>query len=249
MEIPKTYEPREVEERWSSYWENKGFFLPENTKDAKAPVFSMVIPPPNVTGYLHMGHALNHTLQDVLARWRRMSGDRVLWLPGTDHAGIATQMVVERQLQQEGVSRLDLGREKFVERIWEWKEHSGGTIQKQMRVLGESVDWSRERFTMDDGLSHAVKEVFVRLYDDGLIYRGEYMINWSPGLQTAISDLEVEMKTIKGKLYHIAYPIGHRVNSPVEGLAEAYQAANDGEQKSGLLKTPGRFHRRGHNTA
>ncbi len=239
MEIPKTYEPREVEERWSSYWENKGFFLPENTKDAKAPVFSMVIPPPNVTGYLHMGHALNHTLQDVLARWRRMSGDRVLWLPGTDHAGIATQMVVERQLQQEGVRRLDLGREKFVERIWEWKEHSGGTIQKQMRVLGESVDWSRERFTMDDGLSHAVKEVFVRLYDDGLIYRGEYMINWSPGLQTAISDLEVEMKTVKGKLYHIAYPIGHTVNSPVEGLAEAYQAANDGERKSGLLKTPG----------
>lgn len=242
MEIPKTYEPKEVEQRWYPFWEEHRFFSPESTDNPRADIFSMVIPPPNVTGYLHMGHALNHTLQDVLARWRRMSGDRVLWLPGTDHAGIATQMVVERKLAAEGIRRQDMGREKFVERVWEWKEHSGGTIQNQMRVLGESVDWERERFTMDDGLSNAVREVFVRLYDEGLIYRGEYMINWSPGLQTAISDLEVEMKPVRGKLYHIAYPIGHAVTAPVEGLAEAYEAANEGKGESvpemGLLSTP-----------
>ncbi|MBS1790909.1 MAG: valine--tRNA ligase [Acidobacteria bacterium] len=238
MEIPKTYEPKDVEDRWYPFWEQGGYFSPEHNTDPKAKMFSMVIPPPNVTGYLHMGHALNHTLHDVQARWRRMSGNRVLWLPGTDHAGIATQMIVERQLTAEGIKRQDLGREKFLERVWQWKEHSGGTIQKQMRVLGESVDWSRERFTMDDGLSNAVKEVFVRLYDEGLIYRGERMINWSPGLQTAISDLEVEMKPVKGKLYHIAYPIGRTANSPVEGLAEAYVTANEGDQKSGLITTP-----------
>jgi valyl-tRNA synthetase len=241
MEIPKTYEPKDCEGRWYPYWEERRYFAPESNapKDTEddAPVFSMVIPPPNVTGYLHMGHALNHTLQDVLARWRRMAGDRVLWLPGTDHAGIATQMVVERQLDQEGITRHDLGREKFVERVWSWKEHSGGTIQKQMRVVGDSVDWTRERFTMDEGLSNAVKEVFVRLYDEGLIYRGEYMVNWSPGLQTAISDLEVEMKSVKGHLWHIAYPIGKAVTERVEGLAEAYAAANEGEAKTGLLST------------
>ncbi len=237
MEIPKTYEPKDCEGRWYPFWEERGYFTPEINTNEDAPVFSIVIPPPNVTGYLHMGHALNHTLQDVLARWRRMAGDRVLWLPGTDHAGIATQMVVERQLDKEGITRHDLGREKFVERVWAWKEHSGGTIQKQMRVLGESVDWTRERFTMDDGLSNAVKEVFVRLYDEGLIYRGEYMVNWSPGLQTAISDLEVEMKSVKGNLWHIAYPIGKAVTERVEGLAEAYAAANEGEAKTGLLST------------
>ncbi len=238
MEIPKTYDPKEVEGRWYPFWERNRFFAPEANTDPKAPVFSMVIPPPNVTGYLHIGHALNQTLHDVLARWRRMSGDRVLWLPGTDHAGIATQMVVERQLEKEGISRRELGRERFVERVWQWKAHSGGAIQRQMRVLGDSVDWSRERFTMDEGLSNAVKEVFVRLYDEGLIYRGEYMINWSPGLQTAISDLEVEMKPLNGKLYHIAYPVGRAVTERVEGLAEAYAAANEGEQKSGWLNAP-----------
>ncbi|MDQ3011785.1 MAG: valine--tRNA ligase [Acidobacteriota bacterium] len=247
MEIPKAYEPKEVEGRWYPFWEQSGFFSPENNTDQKAKVFSMVIPPPNVTGYLHMGHALNHTLQDVLARWRRMAGDRVLWLPGTDHAGIATQMVVERQLAAEGIKRQDLGREKFIERIWEWKEHSGGTIQKQMRIVGDSVDWARERFTMDEGLSNAVKEVFVRLYDEGLIYRGERMINWSPGLQTAISDLEVEMKPVKGKLYHIAYPIksdesASRTVASSE-LVEAYEATNSESVPRtvgsgfGLLKT------------
>jgi valyl-tRNA synthetase len=238
MEIPKAYEPKEVEERWYPFWENNRFFAPESNANPKAYVFSMVIPPPNVTGYLHMGHALNHTLQDVLARWRRMNDDCVLWLPGADHAGIATQMVVERQLAKEGLKRQDLGREKFVERVWKWKEHSGGAIQKQMRVLGESVDWTRERFTMDEGLSNAVKEVFVRLYDEGLIYRGEYMVNWSPGLQTAISDLEVEMRPVNGKLYHIAYPIGRNPNGRVEGLADAYAAANQGEMRSGLLSAP-----------
>jgi valyl-tRNA synthetase len=238
MEIPKAYDPKEVEGRWYPIWESRHYFTPEANADPTARVFSMVIPPPNVTGYLHMGHALNHTLQDTLARWRRMSGDRVLWLPGTDHAGIATQMVVEKQLALEGMSRRDLGREKFVERVWEWKAHSGGTIQRQMRILGDSVDWTRERFTMDEGLSNAVKEVFVRLYDEGLIYRGEYMVNWSPGLQTAISDLEVEMKQVKGKLYYIAYPVGRAVTSRVEGLAEAYAAANAGEKKTGWLKTP-----------
>ncbi len=244
MEIPKTYEPKEVEGRWYPFWESRNFFVPEFNPNSQARPFSMVIPPPNVTGYLHMGHALNHTLQDVLARWRRMSGDRVLWLPGTDHAGIATQMVVEKQLAQEGVNRRDLGREKFVERVWQWRTHSGGKILKQMRILGDSVDWSRERFTMDEGLSNAVKEVFVRLYDEGLIYRGEYMVNWSPGLQTAISDLEVEMKPVKGKLYHIAYPIGRAARSPIEGLAEAYAAANDDSvpravaSGTGLLSTP-----------
>jgi valyl-tRNA synthetase len=236
MEIPKRYEPKEVEGRWYPIWERKRFFTPEaDSASNNVPIFSMVIPPPNVTGYLHMGHALNHTLQDVLARWRRMCGDRVLWLPGCDHAGIATQMVVEKKLDAEGIKRQELGREKFVERIWQWKEHSGGTIQKQMRILGDSVDWTRERFTMDEGLSNAVKEVFVRLYDEGLIYRGEYMVNWSPRLQTAISDLEVEMKPVKGKLYHIAYPLGRNVTGPIEGLAEAYASADQGS--SGLLRT------------
>ncbi|MBL8204874.1 MAG: valine--tRNA ligase [Blastocatellia bacterium] len=238
MEIPKQYEPKEVEGRWYPEWEASQYFAPETQTNADASVFTMVIPPPNVTGYLHMGHALNHTLQDVLARWRRMKGDRVLWLPGTDHAGIATQMVVTRQLAERGIDRRDLGREKFVEKVWEWKAHSGGTILKQMRILGDSVDWSRERFTMDEGLSKAVLEVFVRLYDEGLIYRGEYMVNWSPGLQTAISDLEVEMKSVKSNIWHIAYPVSTASDSDrFEGLAEAYAALNEGEQKSGLLKT------------
>jgi valyl-tRNA synthetase len=251
MEIPKQYEPKEAESRWYPFWEQNNFFAPEQQTNPDAPTFTMVIPPPNVTGFLHMGHALNHTLQDVLARWRRMLGSRVLWLPGTDHAGIATQMVVTRQLAEQGIDRRELGREKFIEKVWEWKAHSGGTIQKQMRILGDSVDWSRERFTMDDGLSNAVKEVFVRLYDDGLIYRGEYMVNWSPGLQTAISDLEVEMKPVKGNIWHIAYPVNDRadaqystgsVSDRVEGLAEAYAALNEnstpsGNERTGLLKT------------
>src|SRR5262249_10727554 len=242
MEIPKAYDPKEVEGRWYPIWESRHYFTPETNTDPTAPVFSMVIPPPNVTGELHMGHALNHTLQDVLARWRRMSGYRVLWLPGTDHAGIATQMKVEKRLAQEGVNRRDLGREKFVERVWQWKAHYGGRILKQMRILGDSGDWTRERFTMDEGLSNAVKEVFVRLYDEGLSYRGEDRVNQWTAWQTAISDLEVEMKPVKGKLYYIAYPVGRRVTERVEGLVEAYAAANSEEgavkQRSGWLETP-----------
>ena len=239
MDIPKTYEPKDVEGRWYPFWESHHFFAPETQTDENAPVFTMVIPPPNVTGSLHMGHALNHTIQDVMARWHRMLGARVLWLPGTDHAGIATQMMVEKRLAQEGLSRRDLGREKFLERVWQWKEQYGGAILNQMRILGESVDWSRERFTMDEGLSNAVKEVFVRLFDDGLIYRGEYMVHWSPGLQTAISDLEVEMKPVKSRLWHIAYPLKNADGSLPEAanLTEAYAAADEGERKSGLLHT------------
>ena len=204
-EIPKAYEPKEIEKKWYPVWEERQYFKPD--MDSYAPAFSMVIPPPNVTGYLHMGHALNHTLGDVLVRWRRMQGDKTLWLPGTDHAGIATQAVVEKQLDKAGTPRKSLGREEFVKKVWEWKEHSGGTIQKQMRLEGISVDWSRERFTLDEGLSKAVTEVFVRLYEEGLIYRGEYLVNWSPIMGSAISDLEVVMKEVHDKLYHIAYPV------------------------------------------
>jgi valyl-tRNA synthetase len=202
-EIPKAYDPASIEHKWYPFWESNGYFQPQGDGEP----YSIVIPPPNVTGYLHMGHALQHAIMDTLTRWRRMQGRRALWLPGTDHAGIATQMVVERQLAEQGISRTDLGREAFEKKVWEWKEHSGGTIQKQMRLEGISVDWTRERFTLDAGLSAAVREVFVRLYEQGLIYRGAYMVNWSPKLQTAVSDLEVEMKEVKGKLYHITYKI------------------------------------------
>ena len=167
----------------------------------------MVIPPPNVTGSLHMGHALNNTLQDIVTRFHRMSGFNSLWLPGMDHAGIATQNVVERELAKEGPHREDLGREKFIDRVWEWKEQSGGTIIEQLKRLGASCDWSRERFTMDEGLSRAVREVFVRLYNEGLIYRDNYIINWCPRCKTALSDLEAEHEDTKGYLYYIHYPL------------------------------------------
>lgn len=206
MEIPKTYEPKEIEAKWYPIWEDKGYF----TAQAKSekPSFCISIPPPNVTGYLHMGHALQHTLMDTLTRWRRMKGYNALWLPGTDHAGISTQIVVERRLwEQEKIKAKDLGREEFERRIWQWKEHAGNTIQKQIRKEGSSCDWSRERFTLDEGLSRAVKEVFVRLYEEGLIYRGAYMVNWCPKDQTALSDLEAPKKEVKAKLYHIAYPV------------------------------------------
>ncbi len=168
--------------------------------------FSIVIPPPNVTGVLHVGHALNNTLQDILTRYHRMYGDNTLWVPGTDHAGIATQNVVERQLATEGKSRHDLGRDAFIERVWEWRKEKGGTIINQLKKLGGSCDWERERFTMDDGLSRAVREVFVRLYKEGLIYKGDYIVNWCPRCHTALADDEVEHERPKGKLYHIRYP-------------------------------------------
>ncbi len=204
MALEKIYDPAAVEKRWFPFWMEGGYFRPE--KNPHGQPFSIVIPPPNITGSLHMGHALNNTLQDILCRYKRMDGYRVLWVPGTDHAGIATQNVVERQLQQQGLDRWQLGREKFIERVWTWKDESGSHIVNQLKALGVSCDWSRERFTMDAGLSRAVREVFVRLYDEGLIYRGRYLINWCPRCETALSDLEVEPKESDGYLYHLSYP-------------------------------------------
>ena len=205
MQIEKVYEPQRFEPHWAQWWIDSGIFR-ASAEDGR-PVFSLVIPPPNVTGSLHIGHMLEHTEIDVTVRWHRMLGDKTLWLPGTDHAGIATQMVVERTLAAEKLSRHDLGREKFVERVWEWKEQYGGTIKRQMIRMGASCDWSRERFTLDPGLSRAVREVFVRLYEKGLIYRGEYMVNWCPRCHTALSDLEVEHEETPGNLWHIRYPV------------------------------------------
>ena len=199
--IATTYDPTEIEKKWYKTWEDNGYFKPSQKGDA----FSIMIPPPNVTGSLHMGHGFNNAIMDALTRYNRMMGKNTLWQPGTDHAGIATQMVVERQLAAQDISRHDLGREKFIDKIWEWKEQSGNNITNQIRRLGSSVDWSRERFTMDDGLSNAVKEVFVRLHKEGLIYRGKRLVNWDPKLQTALSDLEVESVEEKGSLWHFKY--------------------------------------------
>src|SRR6185295_156755 len=207
MEIPKQYDPKQAEQSHYERWEKSGFFAPEINKDPNAPVFTIVIPPPNVTGSLHMGHALQHTLMDVLTRYKRMSGFRTLWLPGTDHAGISTQLMVTRALKKEGKSRHDLGREKFIERVWQWKAESGGQITLQMRREGASVDWSREKFTMDEDLSRAVREVFVRLYEEGMIYRGNRIVNWCPQDQTVLSDLEVDKLPQAGKLYYLQYPV------------------------------------------
>jgi valyl-tRNA synthetase len=204
-QLDKTYDPKAVEARWSQVWNQQGYFHASPTHPGQP--YCIVIPPPNVTGSLHVGHALNHSIQDILIRWRRMQGRNVLWLPGTDHAGIATQNVVEKQLIAEGASRESLGRERFIERIWQWKTTFGNTIVSQQKQLGESCDWDRLRFTMDEGLSKAVLEVFVRLYEDGLIYRGERLINWCPRCLTALSDIEVEHEDIKGKLYTIRYPL------------------------------------------
>ena len=204
-QLDKTYDPKTVEARWYQVWTQQGYFHASPTHPGQP--YSIVIPPPNVTGSLHVGHALNHSIQDILVRWRRMQGRNVLWLPGTDHAGIATQNVVEKQLMAEGASRESLGRERFIERIWQWKATSGDTIIRQQKRLGESCDWERLRFTMDEGLSKAVLEVFVRLHEDGLIYRGERLINWCPRCLTALSDIEVEHEDIKGKLYSIEYPL------------------------------------------
>ncbi len=207
MDIPKTYDPKLAEQTHYARWEAANCFAPEINRDPHAPVFSIVIPPPNVTGSLHMGHALQHTLMDVLTRHKRMCGYRTLWLPGMDHAGISTETVVKRELQKEKLTKFDLGREKFIERVWQWKKESGGQITKQMRREGASCDWSRERFTMDEGLSAAVREVFVRLYEEGLIYRGDRIINWCPKDQTVLSDLEVEKEPQAGKLYYLRYPV------------------------------------------
>jgi len=203
----KGYDPHQTEKEWYRWWEESGFFTPDLDSDAEP--YCIVIPPPNVTGSLHMGHGLNNTLQDILVRYYRMNGRKTLWLPGMDHAGIATQYVVERELKKEGLSRHDLGREKFLERVWEWVDKNGGVILNQLRKLGCSCDWTRQRFTMDEGLSRAVREVFVRLWEEGLMYRGERLINWCPDCHTALSDLEVELpkEARNGRLWHLRYPL------------------------------------------
>ena len=207
-ELPKAYEPGAIEMRWADYWiKEKLFSVPTPPEGENRPVFTLLLPPPNVTGRLHMGHMLNQTQMDIIVRWHRMRGFITLWLPGTDHAGIATQMMVEKQLEKEGKKRREMGREKFVERVWEWKREYGGAILDQMKRLGASVDWDREYFTMDDNLSHAVREVFVRLYEEGLIYRGNYIVNWCPWHGTAISDLEVKHEDVAGKLWEVRYPV------------------------------------------
>ncbi|SER31901.1 valyl-tRNA synthetase [Nitrosomonas sp. Nm51] len=205
MELEKSFNPRLIENQWYSVWESAGYFKPDYKDNATA--YCIMLPPPNVTGTLHMGHAFQHTLMDALTRYHRMKGDNALWQPGTDHAGIATQIVVERQLDQENIDRRDLGREAFLARVWQWKESSGSTITRQMRRLGTSCDWTREQFTMDAALSRAVTEVFVRLYREGLIYRGKRLVNWDPVLQTAVSDLEVISTEENGYLWHIRYPL------------------------------------------
>ncbi|HWR88767.1 MAG TPA: class I tRNA ligase family protein, partial [Dissulfurispiraceae bacterium] len=204
-DLSKNYHPEEIEDKWYALWEEKGYFKPAPRTDRDP--FCIVIPPPNVTGSLHMGHALNATIQDILSRWMRMRGHPVLWLPGTDHAGIATQNVVERKIAEEGLDRQQLGRKAFIQRVWQWKAEYGGRIIRQLRKLGASCDWSRERFTLDEGLSRAVREVFVRLFEEGLIYRDNRLINWCPRCHTALSDLEVEYEDMEGKLYTIRYPV------------------------------------------
>lgn len=217
-EIPSVYNPKNTEEKWYKFWEEKNFFHAE--PDPKRKPYTIVIPPPNITGILHMGHALNNAVQDILIRWQRMLGLCTEWLPGTDHAGIATQNVVEKELLKEGIRRQDLGRDKFLERVWQWKEQYGSTIISQLKKLGCSCDWQRTRFTMDEGLSNAVLEVFIRLYQKGLIYRGNYIINWCPRCQTALSDEEAQHRELKGYLYYIKYPIKEEIRPPIKSGAK-----------------------------
>ncbi|MEW5756542.1 MAG: valine--tRNA ligase [Pseudomonadota bacterium] len=232
--MEKTYTPQSIEQRWYQTWEEKGYFAPQGGDTP----YCIMIPPPNVTGSLHMGHAFQDTIMDALIRYHRMKGDNTLWQPGTDHAGIATQMVVERQLNAEGKTRHDLGRDKFIERVWQWKGESGGTITRQLRRMGASVDWSRERFTMDEGLSNAVTEVFVRLHEEGLIYRGKRLVNWDPVLHTAVSDLEVISQEENGYLWHMKYPLvngtGHLIvatTRPETLLGDAAVAVHPGDER------------------
>jgi valyl-tRNA synthetase len=229
------FDPTQVEEGWYDWWKQQGFFT-ANPHSDKEP-YTIVIPPPNVTGSLHMGHALTVTIQDVLIRWKRMSGYEVLWLPGTDHAGIATQVLVERMLRRQGISRHDLGREAFIEQVWAWKAKYGDRIERQLERIGSSVDWTRDRFTMDEGLSAAVREVFVRLYEEGLIYRAERLINWDPEAQTVLSSLEVEQEEEDGHLWHIAYPLEQR---PVAGDRRGHHAPRDDAGRRAGGGPPGR---------
>src|SRR5204863_9405918 len=205
-DLPKTFEPKAIEDRWYAHWESKGLFRPER---GDAQPWTIVMPPPNVTGSLHIGHALDITLQDVLTRRERMLGKDALWVVGTDHAGIATQMVVERQLEERQDKRTNYTRDEFIAKVWERKEESGGAITRQLRRLGASCDWAHERFTMDEGFSRAVIKVFVRLYREGLLYRDKRLVNWDPKFQTAISDLEVETREVQGKFWTLSYPLAN----------------------------------------
>ncbi|MCX5686609.1 MAG: class I tRNA ligase family protein, partial [Candidatus Omnitrophica bacterium] len=240
-ELPKAYNPKEAEDRLYKSWEENGYFHAK-PNPAKKP-YSIVIPPPNITGILHMGHALNNTIQDILIRFKRMQGYEAVWMPGTDHAGIATQNVVERKLAKEGVKRQDMGREKFIAEVWRWRAEYGSTIIRQLKKLGCSCDWQRTRFTMDEGLSDAVLEVFVKLYEKGLIYRGSYIINWCPRCQTALSDEESQHKDVEGMLYYIKYPIkgkdGHVVvatTRPETMLGDVAIAVNPKDKRYKELK-------------
>ena len=203
--MEKTYAPHSIEQRWYQTWEEKGYFAAQTEGES----YCIMIPPPNVTGSLHMGHAFQDTIMDALTRYHRMKGYSTLWQPGTDHAGIATQMVVERLCNAEGKTRHDYGREKFLEKVWQWKDESGGTITRQLRRMGSSLDWEKERFTMDDGMSDAVQEVFIQLYEEGLIYRGKRLVNWDPVLHTAVSDLEVLSEEENGSMWHLRYPLSN----------------------------------------
>ncbi len=233
----KTYDPHSLEQKWYETWEQQGHFAPNKQASGDTP-YCIMIPPPNVTGRLHMGHAFQDTIMDALIRYHRMKGEKTLWQAGTDHAGIATQMVVERLINAEGKTRHDYGREKFTEKVWKWKEQSGGTITQQLRRMGSSLDWERERFTMDDGLSDAVKEVFVRLFEEGLIYRGKRLVNWDPVLHTAVSDLEVLSEEENGHLWHMRYPLtngqGHLVvatTRPETMLGDCAVAVHPGDDR------------------
>ncbi len=233
----KTYDPHHLEQKWYETWEQQGHFAPDKQASSDNP-YCIMIPPPNVTGRLHMGHAFQDTIMDALIRYHRMKGEKTLWQPGTDHAGIATQMVVERLINAEGKTRHDYGREKFIEKVWEWKEQSGGTITQQLRRMGSSLEWERERFTMDEGLSDAVKEVFVRLFEEGLIYRGKRLVNWDPVLHTAVSDLEVLSEEENGQLWHMRYPLtngqGHLVvatTRPETMLGDCAVAVHPGDER------------------
>jgi len=236
--LNKTYDPSAIETRWYAFWESQGHFAPSG----EGTPYSIMIPPPNVTGSLHMGHAFQDTIMDALIRYHRMLGHDTLWQVGTDHAGIATQMLVERQLLASNISRHDLGREKFLDKVWEWKHTSGGMITQQLRRMGASVDWSRERFTMDEGCSRAVQEVFIRLFDEGLIYRGQRLVNWDPILHTAISDLEVVSEEEQGSLWHFRYPLadgsGHLVvatTRPETMLGDSAVAVHPEDERYGHL--------------
>jgi len=236
--MDKTYQPQDIEQRWYDLWESRGYFAPQDSNDTDQAPYCIMIPPPNVTGSLHMGHAFQDTIMDALTRFHRMRGDKTLWQAGSDHAGIATQMVVERQLAADGKTRHDLGREAFLEKVWEWKGESGGTITKQLRRMGASLDWSRERFTMDDGLSEAVREVFVRLHEEGLIYRGKRLVNWDPVLHTAVSDLEVISEEENGHMWSMRYPLtdgsGHVVvatTRPETMLGDSMVAVHPGDER------------------